>query len=459
MKVGGHFFSCSFGSLSLAVWLTMLAAATCFGQGDEQAPTSQDALVDLLNPDTAQTAMNLETGLALQTVMSPLHWGHVSLLSASVYEGYDSNTELQKVPLGSSLTSLNALAVYSVERRRTELDLQYHPFLWLSQKQTVKDIGSASADLHTEHPISEHWFWNIGDSFHYSPNQENTIEGSSFSADFGQGITVGSPFLSTGWNMLGNALTFGVDDRYTQWSSVRFHASGDYIRLSQFIGTSFFSLSERVILPTQELLSYGFGGIWTNRLNYRDTLDLRYDYRSQTSIDTSLGNGQSHFATFTWAHLFTDSFRLRAGAGPGWMIADTSGIKNSTHRVLPTLQGSVELFKQFQKGGIAVSFARSDQFSGVIGNGFYNRYDLSVDRRLSLRWNVNAIGSYLQQGILSRATATGEQGSVEIDRFLTRNWSVFAQGRYLSLANVGPAFAPQKIATLGLRWEWVPDKP
>jgi hypothetical protein len=461
VKLFGSRFLSHLGRLSLAICLTTLACPACFGQtgdeapaSDEQAPVSNESLVDLLDPNTARALMDSETGATLQTLISPLHWGRLSLLSVSAYEGYDSNPELEKIPLGSFLTSINALAIYSIERKRSTFDVQYHPFFWFSQKQTYKDVGSISSDLNTEHPISEHWFWNAGDSFRYSPNLESTMEGNSFSADFGQGLTVGSPFLSEGYNMLGNVFTVGAQDRYGEWSSVRFRADANYIRLSEFLG----GLSQ-IAIPAHELLSYGSGVAWTNRLSYRDTLDLGYDYQSQVSLDADVPNAQYHLATFTWSHLFTETFRLRAGVGPAWLIADSSGTENPTHRVSPTVQGSVELFKQFRKGGIALALARSDQFSGVIGVGFNNRVDLSLERRFRTRWNTTFIGSYLQQGILSGPNATGKQASAEIDYFLTRNWSIFGQGRYLTLANIGPAFAPQEIATLGIRWAWVPDKP
>jgi hypothetical protein len=429
-------------------------AGPCQSQADPD--NGMQPSQDLLNPDTSDAVVGLDVVTILRSLRSPVHWKNFSILSFSAYEGYDTNTNLQQLPIGSSLTALNALAIYSAEFSHTRLDLQYHPFYWFSPKRTYKDFGSAAADLATTRPISPHWRVTLADSFHYSPSEESTIEGQSYGADFNQGLTVGTPFLSTGWNVLNNDVRLQFEDRYSEYSSVEVHADQGFVRVSELPGASV-ALLAPFAYPTQELLTWGGGADWTDRLSARNNLDVRLDYRKQSSLGTSQGDGEYTILTGGLAHLITPSFRIIAKAGPGWHSAYSLSSGNA--HLLTTVQGFVEAFKQFQKGGIAASFNRSDAFTGVIGNGFNNRVDLTVDRHLSTHWSAIATGSYLEQGVGDGKRLTGKFASAELDYFVTRNWSLFLQGRYLGIRNGSPLFAPEKIATVGFRWAWVPEKP
>ena len=126
------------------------------------AATSQDATQNQdgsANPDsssadasqnsTQTVAKNLETGLPLRTVMSPLHWGHLSLLSFQGFEVYDSNYQPQQAIAGRQLTALQGLLVYSIQKAKSSLNLQYCPYVWFSQNSTYKNFTANALDLTT----------------------------------------------------------------------------------------------------------------------------------------------------------------------------------------------------------------------------------------------------------------------------------------------------------------------
>jgi len=383
-----------------------------------------------------------------------LRWRNFSILSFSAYQGYDTNAGRQAMPIGSSLTALNALVIYSVENPHSRLNLQYHPFVWLGPKGTYQDWGSASADLSTTHNFSRQWNWTAGDTFHYSPSEQSTIEGQSFITDFGGGLNVATPFLATGLNVTTNNLDLSFEDRYGQYSSLSFHGYQGYVQVSD-VGGSSIATSSRLSSP-EELLTFGAGSTWTDRRGALDTLDVRVDYRRQNSLANTLGDGQYITAGLEWTHLISPTFRLTAEAGPGWHTSETG--KPGGSGLATTVQGAVGLFKRFRKGGVALSFTRSNQFTGIVGNDFNDRLDLTFERHLTTRWSVTATGSYLEQAVAKGRSITGKFASAEVDYFVTRNWSLFSQGRYIGILNGGPMFAPDKIVTVGFRWAWVPDK-
>jgi hypothetical protein len=117
------------------------------------------------------------------------------------------------------------------------------------------------------------------------------------------------------------------------------------------------------------------------------------------------------------------------------------------------------LSEEFRRGGVVVSFARSNSFSGIISNSFHNRYDITAHREFSQRFHVSATGSYIQQQTLNQRNTTGELATAEARYFVARNWAVFSQVRYLSVGGNNRILGPEKSMTVGLRWSWVPEKP
>ncbi len=420
----------------------------------EDAPqaSDQDSAPNNESNEEQPAVTDLETGLPLRVFLTPFHWGRFSLLSVTAYQGYDSNPEFQGAPLGAWVTAISALALYSSQFSGWRLNLQYQPFVWISSSRTLKDFAAAAGDIRTLRHINESWHWTLGDRLRYSPTH-SADQSKGFVADPGGGFSIGNAFLSSGRNVLVNGVAASLTDRYGEDSTLTFHANQDYTRLSSYVGT------ESNNLPTQSATTYAVGVTWRDHLSLKDTISTEYNYRNQNTTGTSVADVNSQAASIGWSHKFTSSLGASASVGPAWSIYPGQQDVHESSRVRTTVHGSVALSKEFHRGGMVLSFARSDSFSGIISDSFHNRYDFNVHREFSARFNFSATGSYVQQQFSNVRNTNGELATAELRYFISRNWAIFGQVRYLNIVGNERILAPEKSAIVGFRWFWVPEKP
>ena len=424
---------------------TMILTGYCSAQnssGDSgQTEPSQESVSD---ESVLPLPPSLDSDQPLQVVMSPLHWGRLSLLSLTTYQGYDSNPDLQKMPVASEFFSVSGLVVYSIRQPGWELDLQYQPSVFVSPKTTAKNFTGNLADFQAARRVSSLWNFSADEHFRYSPDVQSSIQGNSLAVNLGGGISILTPFLSSRQSLLLNTISGSLTGRLSEHLNLSFTADESLIRLSSVIGND---LVEEA--PAQSANVYSAGFSLSRLLSPKDTINLTYNFRLQSSSNTALGTTNYETANLGWSHVLRPSLRFSLSGGPGW---STSGGQ-------ATLQGSCELSKQVRSGGVALSFGRSDDFIGVISDSFNNHYALRFDHHFGTRFNVAVIGSYLQQEFSRTRNQTGEYGSLEVSYLMSRNWSVFGQVRYLASHGNELSFPAQKLATFGIRWSWVPEKP
>jgi len=416
-------------------------------QPNEDFAPHSDQDIDAEQPDT-----DLETGLPLRTLLTPLHLHNLSLLSFTAYEGYNSNPEYLRIPLGNYLTSMSGLVLYSFNFAGWQMDAQYHPFVWISSRATFKSFAAASLDLRTARHINDTWRWTFADRFRYSPTQ-STEQQPGVVADPGGGFSIGNAFLSSGRNILSNGAVATLTDRYSENSSVVFHANQSFTRLSSYIGT----LSSDNI-PSQEVNILSSGMTWRHHYSPRSSISLNYDYVLQMSTAAGISDVQTHALGLGWSHRFSPSFGFSAGLGPAWSLYGQHSMNRATLD-RTTLHGSVALSKQVHHGGAVLALARSEAFSGIISDSFQNRYDLSVFKEVTTRLHCSASASYVQQQFLSARNADGELFSGEARYSLSPNWAIFTQVRHLKLSAIQRGLAPETNVLLGFRWGWSPEKP
>jgi hypothetical protein len=391
------------------------------------------------------TAINIETGLPLRTTATPLRWGHLSLLSFSAFTAYDTDTLLPQVPGTAQLTVLEALGIYSLHRAHWGVDLQYEPFVWFSQGHTYTDFESSALAFNFIHQFSSKWNFTASETFRYAPDLAQSL-GGAFSADFVSGTTSSTPFLANGRNFLLNGVNLGLTHLIGPNSTLTFNANADYARLSGTLLIQPTTSSSTV----SEQLGYGGGVTWSHHWNSRNTINLIYDFRNQEIFE--LGQTTTYQRVGVgYERLLKPSLTLSLEAGPGW----------STSTFIPgyrvTALGTVGLFKRFRTGGIALSASRSDAFSGVISNGYNNRFDLWANRRLGQRWNCQAGGSYIEQDYTGGVRTTkGTMGWGEVSYSITRSWSIFSGYRYFNTTGVQQLSRPQQIVSGGIHWGWEP---
>lgn len=440
----GRVFSGWLFAVGLITFMTLTGyCGAQAGANDPSVPpasTQQTANDDQLMP----APPNLETDLPLQIVASPFRVGRWSLLSFSAYEGYDTNPYQQPTAVGAEFTSFSGLVVYSLRGAHWNIDLQYEPSVFVSPRLTATNWTGNATDLQIEHRLSSTWSLAAGEHFRYSPNLQSSIQGTQLNIG---GFSIQTPFLSSSRSLLLSTLNGSLTHRISERSTVVFHADQSFVRISG-------SVTQTVTLPVEDSDSTSGGFDFNHVLGPRDSIAVNYSYRAQFSSNTSAGIADFHTASFGWSHEIAPTLRVSVSAGPGWSNPGTSGAPWRT-----TVQGSFQIAKESRHGGVSLSFARSDEFAGAIGNDFNNRYAIRIDRRFGTRLNLTSTGSYIQQQFFGGHNLSGETGSFELSWFTTRNWSVFGQVRYLHTHGTEQVIAPQKVVTAGIRWSWVPEKP
>ena len=396
---------------------------------------------------------DLETDLPLSVLLTPLHWGGLSLLSFSAYEGANSNPHFEKVPLGRYVTSLSGLALYSAQFAGWRMNLQYRPFLWIASRGTFKSFAAVSFDLRTLRRVNSNWYWTVGDRLRYSPTH-STEQEAGFVAGSGGGVSIGNAFLSNGRNVLTNGAAATLTDRYSENSFVTFHSGLAFTRLSSYVGGEL-----DANFPAQQAITSSSGVTWHDHYSLRNTLSMEYAYGTQIATNTSTANVYTHRASIGWNRKLSPSLGFSATAGPAWSIYNPSQGLKVSNRGRTTLHGSLALSKEFRGGGMVLAVGRSDSFTGIISDDFHNRYDFAVYRQINTRLQCSASASYVQQQMLNAHTTNGEVASVETQYFLSRNWAVFAQARYLKISGQVGITAPDTNAILGIRWTWTPENP
>lgn len=431
------------------------ASATSSAESQDAAQNQDEAA----NPDssagstdnsTVPVAKNLETGAPLRTVLTPLHWGHLSLLSFQGFEVYDSNYQPQQAIVSRQMTALQGLVVYSIQKASSSLDLQYEPYVWFSPNQTYKNFTANSVDLATSHTFSRRWRLTGDETFQYSPNLANTLQ-SAFTTDFLSNTSNQVAFLSAGRESLINNVGVTLTSQISKSSQLSFNLLDDYIRLGSYQGSLNTTLPNVALTMNQ----YGGGVTWTRQWSTKTSLNLAYNFRRQSA---SLFAANSTFNTVDvgFNRVLKPNLSFSLQVGPGW--SDAGGVvKGTPTQRRTTVQGSAQLLKSFRTGGIAFSFYRNSEYSGVISNSFNNRYDVSVNRRFFTRWNFLVSGSYIQQEYVGKPMSTGELGWAQLGYMLTRNWSVFSGYRYLNLGGNEAWSGPQQLVTAGIRWAWQPS--
>ena len=399
---------------------------------------------------------SIETGLPLHSVVSPLRWGHLSLLSFTALRAYDTNYQpqgAQQPQVGSALTALQALLIYSIQRSRWSLDLQYRPYAWFSGHTSHTNFTAHAVDFHTGHNFGREWRLNVTDSYAYSPAPVNLL-GSPFSADFFNNTTSSTSFLSTGRKSLINSADLAMERVLNERSKLSFSFTDIFIDLSE----NSTNPAGPTASPTPTMRhTYGPGATWSRQWSRRNTISLTYSYRHQT-YPGSIGSTDFQHVGVGYTRILRPSLTATLEIGPGWSSASTGRTSNPYRRT--TLQGSAELFKQFKKGGVALSFYRNSDFSGVISNSYSNRYNLAITRHFYTRWDAELSGSYVQQEFVGRHTITGEMGFAQLAYLLSRNWSLFTSYRYFSTSRSSvndTLLGPQQIVSVGIRWAWKPE--
>jgi AMIN domain len=400
---------------------------------------------------------SLETGQVLTDengVISAYHqakvgalWtlGHLYLLSVSTFYEHDTNFEFKPQGQAANAVAAQGLILISFGTAKTALDIQYRPYLLFAQGEAQADFLANSLDIHTFHFLNARWLLNFDDRFQYLPARGRLID-PTVDVDFASGVISSGPFLAADASTLYNDLSVAASDHFLGHDTLTFHGQYQYVDDWSVPNSA---KSTVVSAPTPTLSSQenliGGGGSWDHEVSDNLRLGISYNYERQV-LGGIRGESQYHSLFVNYSQMIRPSVLVQLSFGPSWGIYGASSQPKSTY------VGSGSFIKKFQVSDIALSYARSEDYSGVIANGYYSRYDGSFTRSLGSHLELVAGGGYLQQSFngLSNLDAREEWG--RMSWFVTRELGFFA-----SVANIGAQGstlpdARRTLLSTGLRW-------
>jgi hypothetical protein len=408
-----------------------------------------------LPPPPATTS--LETGQVLtdengvisayhQAKLSALwHLGHLSLLSMSTFYEHDTNVEFKPQGQAANAVAVQGLILVSFGTAKTALDIQYRPYLLFAQGEAQTDFLANALDIHTFHFINARWLLNFDDRFQYLPARGRLID-PTVNVDFSSGVTSSGPFLATDETTLFNDLSVTASGRFRGRDTLTFHGQYQYADEWNVPNSA---KSTAVSAPTRTLFSQenlvGGGVSWSHEISDNLKFGIGYNYDRQV-LGGIRGDSQYHSLFATYSQMIRPSVLVQLSFGPSW------GIYAMPSQAKSTYVGSASVIKTFQASDIALSYGRNEDYSGVIANGYYSRYDGSFTRSLGSRLELVAGGGYLQQSLnrLSNLDAREEWG--RMSWFVTREL-----GFFVSVADIGAQgstlpYAHRTLYSTGLRW-------
>src|SRR5690242_6517264 len=121
---------------------------------------------------------SLDTGQPLWSSISPLRWSHLSLLSASFVNIYDTNYNLgQQSSSSSNVQMFQATAAFSLHHNRSALDVQWQPSFWYANSTFNRNLTGNLLDLQTSYAFSAKTTLTANDRFSYIPGLSPLSQG------------------------------------------------------------------------------------------------------------------------------------------------------------------------------------------------------------------------------------------------------------------------------------------
>jgi hypothetical protein len=387
--------------------------------------------------DASEPVYSLQSGLPLQSRISPLRWGHLSVLSFSAMEAYEASAQ---APAGEA-TLASGLIIYSIEHSRSRLNLQYMPMAWYASGSFRNSVTAHALDLSTSRNFGRFWRVSLADQYHYSPNL-TFMSSSSFNPDFANGSATRNPFFMLGRKSIVNSANLDVNRQLDGNNQLNLSLGNSFMRLGgvsdpQALGT--------INLPADEQLYYNAQLTWSHKFNGNGGMTLAYGFTDQQERNNN-SRLQFQTVTATYTRRLTRTVSMSVGAGPAWSKRNVTG------------QGSIGLYKSFRHGGVAADFSRDMEFVGVLGDGFHNRYDVSFQHRLWTRWAFEVGSSYVQQRLPSSVrSSNGVMGWSTLTYRMTPSWSIYSTYFYLNFGSNLNIPTAREAAVLGVRWAWSPE--
>ena len=408
------------------------------GQDSNSSDSTQEPVPDQPTTSTLETGQASDQGN--RTVA--LRWGHLSALSVDTFYAYDSNYRNTPFnPQGESAVAARVVAEYSIGNERAGLDLQYRPDVLISQASQDYQFAACLVDLHFLRPIGQNWNFALRDGFLNEPDFA-LFNTPTVSLDSTGGFTQ-QAILPNGTTALRNILSAVLTYRLAQHDHLTFHGEDEYVELnagpnSVKSSALFYGASNTV----------GGGVRWGHALGPSHEFSIGYSYNQQ--VFGGFGShSQYHNILATYKQKLGRTILLQASGGYSLLLyGDGTGNQK-------TFIGSVELSKKFRQSSIALIYNRGYDYTGIITNGYHDRYDGFYNRVFQNKWGFEVGAAYVQ----THSTKLFEQVEERIifgraSYYLNRQWTLFASITNSAFAGPTQPYIGRNFITVGARWSY-----
>lgn len=368
--------------------------------------------------------------------LSPLHWGRLSVVSFSFLQAYQTDTSRH---IDSSV--LKSSVSYAIDKSGMDFVAEYSPAVWLSQSGTRYNFADHDFELATHRKLGR-WVFGASDALYSLPLRSQFAQ---FGFEPSYSIRNTDPALILG-DELSNSARFTAD-----------RLLGPADRLQLGLGYLYYKISNASVDQSGSRNSTEHNAdanlYWNHRLGWRSSLGFDYTYsqryfnRETANLTTEISRHHSVMATYSFEP--TPAWSFSAGFGP--TIWRGAGARQSKSYIV-----SASARRKLRRAAVTLSFNRSDEFVGIIGDNLSNQLELACAFALGRKWSLTTGGTYTRQVLDPRAVhgwRTGTQASYA----LGNHFSWFLGFSFIRQSELSPVNSlPSYFASTGIRWEWNP---
>ena len=414
---------------------------------DEQNPATANPF-NQQQPNAAGTGgflvQALDSASPLAEENGPLHWGWVSIRSASFqqYFSHEDFTNPGGLPQSEDINAsilTTAIVVAHTFGSSTNFALQYSPSLAISGGSIYPNALNQTMGLDTTFQLNARWGMHITDRLSYYGSQR-TFTGLPFNTNFATGISVSQNYLSGPGSVLYNSFGASFSYAWTPRTTVSFapFLGYTYATGSQSSGQTVSSLAEGGVVTLSYLLSP------------TQTVGISYSgqYANYANTSQSAGPQSNAFLQdflLTYSQQLKDSWSIHLGLG----ITSNTGSESGTG-----LAANVGISKSFQHSALAFMWSRGHQFNGYVTNSASDNVGLTHSISWTPRFSTATGGFYTKTPGAYPSQQSSWYVTEQLNYGLTRQLSLFGSVAYVSQVgdSVYVLSSNRRFVSVGIMW-------
>ena len=374
--------------------------------------------------------------------VSAVQFGSLYLQSADFFQSIDSISATgQPNTLRRSRSTFRGEIVLDHAFRTSHFAVQYQPRLSVVDGNTSTDTANLAATWSTFFPITTVLGVSLNSSLSYY-SQQSQFDNLNLMADVTTGSLVQSNFLEGSGHFLNERTELAV--RYQLGPRSRL----DVVPFFEYDTASGTQLAGESYSPgVTAAFGYALSATKSMGLSY-EVRDTHFTKILPTTLYQAVNVSYSQLLSPTWRYSAAAGFATATSTGLG---APPLGGVRSTQT---TATGSFNLIKSFRESSLAFQYYRGEAVGLQVTNGFADRFDVSYNRRLSQRVQLDLGVGYYRE-FLSATNTSGFYASGGVGYQIARRWSLQTVYAYKKQTNGGVDFATGQLhyISFGIRWE------